>query len=192
MHQPLLIGTSGYSYPGPPPKGWFGAFYPQPKPKRFDELKYYSQIFNTVEINSTFYRPPSLTTTTAWATKTPADFTFSVKLWQKFTHPLKIGRKKSADQWEPPTQEDIDQFRAGMAAAPRRGGGQRIMGALRLPVLPRRNQADRGANHRAIATQITSKAGIRDKYDPSTHVCHGGATLLSLPRNSPMGASCST
>jgi uncharacterized protein YecE (DUF72 family) len=114
MHQPLLIGTSGYSYPGPPPKGWFGAFYPQPKPKRFDELKYYSQIFNTVEINSTFYRPPSLTTTTAWATKTPADFTFSVKLWQKFTHPLKIGRKKSAEQWEPPTQDDIDQFRAGM------------------------------------------------------------------------------
>jgi uncharacterized protein YecE (DUF72 family) len=114
VNQPLLIGTSGYSYPGPPPKGWFGAFYPETKSKGFDELRYYSQIFNTVEINSTFYRPPSVTTTKAWATKTPADFTFAVKLWQKFTHPVKIGRKKSEEQWQPPTQDDIDQFRAGM------------------------------------------------------------------------------
>jgi hypothetical protein len=54
MNPPLLIGTSGYSYPGPPPKGWLGAFYPEVKRKGFDELKYYSQIFNTVEINFTF------------------------------------------------------------------------------------------------------------------------------------------
>jgi hypothetical protein len=49
--QPILIGTAGYSSPGTPPKGWYGAFYPDAKPKGFDELKYYSQIFNTVEIN---------------------------------------------------------------------------------------------------------------------------------------------
>jgi uncharacterized protein YecE (DUF72 family) len=54
MNQSLLIGTAGYSYPGQPPKGWFGAFYPQVKSKGFDELKYYSQIFNAVEINFTF------------------------------------------------------------------------------------------------------------------------------------------
>jgi uncharacterized protein YecE (DUF72 family) len=114
VNQPLLIGTSGYSYPGPPPKGWLGAFYPEPKPKRFDELQYYSRIFNTVEINSTFYRPPSITTTTAWVKKTSSDFTFSLKLWQKFTHPVKIGRKKSDEKWQPPTQDDIDQFRAGI------------------------------------------------------------------------------
>jgi uncharacterized protein YecE (DUF72 family) len=114
VNQPLLIGTSGYSYPGPPPKGWFGAFYPEPKPKRFDELNYYSQVFNTVEINSTFYRPPSVSTTTAWTKKTSSNFTFAVKLWQKFTHPVKIGRKQSEEKWEAPTQEDIDQFRAAM------------------------------------------------------------------------------
>jgi uncharacterized protein YecE (DUF72 family) len=114
MNRPLLIGTSGYSYPGPPPKGWVGAFYPDVKPKGFDELIYYSQIFHAVEINFTFYRPPSERTTRAWATKTPSDFSFALKLWQKFTHPMKIGRKSSEEQWESATQEDIDQFRAGI------------------------------------------------------------------------------
>jgi inosine/xanthosine triphosphate pyrophosphatase family protein len=36
--QPILIGTSCYSYPGAPPKGWDGAFYPDKKAKGFDEL----------------------------------------------------------------------------------------------------------------------------------------------------------
>ena len=110
----IKIGTSGYSYPGPPPKGWYGAFYPEKKTKGFDELKYYSQIFNTCEINSTFYRPPSSAITTAWASKTPDDFSFAIKLWQKFTHPMKIGRGDSEDQWEPPTQKDFDDFRSGI------------------------------------------------------------------------------
>jgi uncharacterized protein YecE (DUF72 family) len=43
----IKIGTSGYSYAGKPPKGWHGAFYPEKKTKGFDELNYYSQIFNT-------------------------------------------------------------------------------------------------------------------------------------------------
>ena len=114
MNWALLIGTSGYSYPGPPPKGWVGAFYPEPKPKRFDELQYYSKIFNTVEINSTFYRPPSIANATAWAKKTPSGFTFSLKVWQKFTHPVKIGRAKTDEEWQPTTQDDVDQFRAGV------------------------------------------------------------------------------
>ena len=109
MNQPLLIGTSGYSYPGPSPKGWFGAFYPEAKGKGFDELKYYSQIFNTVEINFSFYKPPSPEVAKSWVNKTPADFSFAIKLWQKFTHPTKIGRKGSEDQWQPATREDIDE-----------------------------------------------------------------------------------
>ena len=114
MNPSFLIGTSGYSYPGPPPKGWFGAFYPAAKGKGFDELKYYSQIFNTVEINFTFYRPPSQAVTKAWIDKTPADFNFAIKLWQKFTHPMKIGRKSSEEKWQAVTQVDIDQFRSGV------------------------------------------------------------------------------
>ncbi len=110
----IKIGTSGYSYPGPPPKGWYGAFYPEKKTKGFDELKYYSQVFTTCEINSTFYRPPSSAITTAWATKTSADFSFAIKLWQKFTHPMKIGPKGSDEQWEPANQKEFDDFRSGI------------------------------------------------------------------------------
>jgi uncharacterized protein YecE (DUF72 family) len=110
----MKIGTSGYAYPGQPPKGWWGAFYPKKKTKGFDELKYYSQIFNCCEINNTFYRPPSPAVAQGWAAKTPGDFTFVIKVWQKFTHPMKISRKQSEEQWEAPTQQDFDEFRAGI------------------------------------------------------------------------------
>jgi uncharacterized protein YecE (DUF72 family) len=79
----IYIGTSGWSYP----KGegtWKGYFYPSGK---INELEYYSQYFNTVELNSSFYRPPNPGYVYNWAKRTPADFRFAVKLWQKFTHP---------------------------------------------------------------------------------------------------------
>jgi len=110
----IKIGTSGYSYAGASPKGWYGAFYPEKKTKGFDDLRYYSQIFNTCEINNTFYRPPSPEVAKGWAGKTPADFAFAVKLWQKFTHPTKISRAKSDEHWAPPSQNDFDEFRAGI------------------------------------------------------------------------------
>jgi uncharacterized protein YecE (DUF72 family) len=109
-----IIGTSGFSYPGKPPAGWYGAFYPERKTKGFDELTYFSQIFSACEINQTFYRPPSTKITSAWAAKTPDDFKFAIKLWQKFTHPKKISRKKADEVWEPPQQKDFDEFRAGI------------------------------------------------------------------------------
>ena len=77
------IGTSGWSYP----KGegtWKGYFYPSGK---INELEYYSQFFNTVELNSSFYRPPNPGYVYNWVKCTPPDFRFAVKLWQKFTHP---------------------------------------------------------------------------------------------------------
>jgi uncharacterized protein YecE (DUF72 family) len=79
----LYIGTSGWSYP----KGegtWTGYFYPKGK---INELEYYSQYFNTVELNSSFYRPPNPGYVYNWVRKVPEDFLFTVKLWQKFTHP---------------------------------------------------------------------------------------------------------
>jgi uncharacterized protein YecE (DUF72 family) len=81
----LYVGTSGWSYP----KGqgtWDGSFYP-PKLADKDKLGFYAQYFNTVEINSSFYRPPNMYAAKAWAQKVPDEFRFAVKLWQKFTHP---------------------------------------------------------------------------------------------------------
>ena len=65
----LYVGTSGWSYP----KGngaWDGVFYP-PKLADKDKLSYYAEYFNTVEINSSFYRPPNKFAARAWASKVP-------------------------------------------------------------------------------------------------------------------------
>ncbi len=78
----IYIGTSGWSYP----RGegtWNGNFYPLGK---INELEYYCRFFKTVEVNSSFYRPPDVTVTTRWVRQTPDDFLFAAKLWQKFTH----------------------------------------------------------------------------------------------------------
>jgi len=105
----LRIGTSGWNYPAG--KGtWNGIFYPLPEDRErgFDELRFYSERFNTVEVNSTFYGQPRANAALGWAKRTPADFEFAVKLYQKFTHP-----KMSIDPG-PVTQADIDAFKGGI------------------------------------------------------------------------------
>ncbi len=77
------IGTSGWSYPrGEDTRK--GHFYPD---NTKSELEYYSRFFNTVEVNSSFYRPPEPSMVSSWLRKVPEGFIFTVKLWQKFTHP---------------------------------------------------------------------------------------------------------
>lgn len=104
----IYIGTSGWSYP----KGegaWTGYFYPKGK---IDELEYYSQFFNTVEINSSFYRPPNPGYVYNWARKVPDNFLFTVKLWQKFTHP-KMYKEATGDE-AVISQADVDLFNRGI------------------------------------------------------------------------------
>ena len=101
----LYIGTSGWSYP----RGegtWSGHFYPAGK---IDELAYYGQFFNTVEINSSFYRPPNPGYVQNWARKVPAGFLFTAKLWQKFTHPKMYQQSTGKDAAI--SQEDVDLFK---------------------------------------------------------------------------------
>lgn len=77
----ILIGTSGFSYPH-----WGkGVFYPRHL-KPHDWLAYYSHYFDTVEINSSFYRLPTEETLNRWRDVTPADFTFAVKGSRSLTH----------------------------------------------------------------------------------------------------------
>ncbi|MGH7830142.1 MAG: DUF72 domain-containing protein [Candidatus Binatia bacterium] len=110
----IRIGTCGYSYPAPPPRGWTGLFYPSQRGRRVDPLEYYSRFFDTVEINSSFYGPPSASMAHAWAGKTDPDFSFTLKLWQKFTHPRKVGQGGATGEWEAAGQADVDLFRAGI------------------------------------------------------------------------------
>jgi uncharacterized protein YecE (DUF72 family) len=105
----LRIGTSGWNYPTG--RGtWNGIFYPLPEDRErgFDELRFYSERFNTVEVNSTFYGQPRAHAALGWVKRTPADFEFAVKLYQKFTHP-----NMSIDPG-PVTQADVDAFKGGI------------------------------------------------------------------------------
>jgi uncharacterized protein YecE (DUF72 family) len=80
----IFIGTSGWSY-----KHWNNNFYPQAV-KAKDQLAYYSSIFNTVELNSSFYALPLKKTFDHWRDTVPEDFTFSVKASRYITHLKKL------------------------------------------------------------------------------------------------------
>ncbi len=111
----LRIGTSGWSYPSG--RGtWNGIFYP-PAPKaratkgaarpKFDELAYYAEHFDTVEINTTFYGQPKATVAKSWAHRTPAGFEFSLKLYRLLTH----GEGASGPRLD---SDLIDEYRRGI------------------------------------------------------------------------------
>lgn len=87
----LRIGTSGWSY-----KHWHdGVFYPEDL-KRRQELAHYVTVFDTVELNSSFYHVPKETTMQGWRQKTPDEFVFALKASRYITHRLKL-----ADAQEP-------------------------------------------------------------------------------------------
>ena len=77
----ILIGPAGWSY-----KDWVGKVYPDPAPPGFDPLAYLAQVFPCIEVNSSFYRPPSARMSESWAKRTPESFVFTVKAWERFTH----------------------------------------------------------------------------------------------------------
>jgi len=97
----IRIGPAGWSY-----KDWEGTVYPQKPGKNFDPLEYLARYFNTIEINSSFYRPPTASTTKAWVERVARnnEFTFTAKLHRLFTHE----RSKA-------TAADEKEFHSGMA-----------------------------------------------------------------------------
>jgi uncharacterized protein YecE (DUF72 family) len=86
----VYIGCSGYYYPS-----WKNLFYPPGLPTS-KWLEHYSSIFNSVELNGTFYRIPTLADLQKRAEITPPDFTFSVKMSRYITHQLKLNQATTA------------------------------------------------------------------------------------------------
>ncbi len=76
----LYIGTSAFTA-----AGWEGTFYP-PGTKSADFPSYYATKFNSVEVDSTFYRAPSKATVQGWEKKIPKGFVFAAKVPQSITH----------------------------------------------------------------------------------------------------------
>jgi uncharacterized protein YecE (DUF72 family) len=79
----VYVGPAGWSY-----EDWKGVVYPAGAKRDFDPLAYLSRFFDTIEINSTFYRPPAPAAVRSWANRVRdrERFRFTVKAWQGFTH----------------------------------------------------------------------------------------------------------
>jgi uncharacterized protein YecE (DUF72 family) len=85
----LRIGCSGWNY-----SSWRGTFYPVDLPAR-EWLRAYARIFDTVEVNNTFYRLPEAATFAAWRAQTPSSFRMTVKASRFLTH---IKRLRDPDE----------------------------------------------------------------------------------------------
>ena len=93
----VWIGCSGWSY-----AEWRGAFYPSELPQA-KWLEHYSSVFDTVEVNATFYRLPSEKAVIGWVQRTPERYRFAIKASRYLTH---IRRLRELDRglarfWEP-------------------------------------------------------------------------------------------
>lgn len=111
----IRFGPAGWVY-----EDWKGVVYPDPKPKGFDPLRYLAGYFDTIEVNSSFYRPASATAAESWVRRVRdnPDFRFTAKLWKRFTHERK-------EAW---TAAEVAEARAGLD--PIVGAGR--LGALLL------------------------------------------------------------
>lgn len=103
------IGTSGWNY-----KHWRNLIYP-PKFAQKNWLGFIADRFDTVEVNTSFYRIPTSQTITAWQESTPKRFKFAIKMWRGVTHYRKLKNAAGftrrflgvADGLEPPRRAPL-------------------------------------------------------------------------------------
>jgi uncharacterized protein YecE (DUF72 family) len=76
----FFCGTSGLVLPVPNKQAFPAEF------RTGTRLTYYASLFNSLEVNSSFYKIPRAATFAKWTTEVPADFNFTVKLWRGITH----------------------------------------------------------------------------------------------------------
>jgi uncharacterized protein YecE (DUF72 family) len=79
----IRFGPAGWDY-----KDWAGIVYPRPAPRGFHPLPHLASFFDTVEVNSSFYRPLSAKVARGWCERVAdrSNFRFTAKLWRRFTH----------------------------------------------------------------------------------------------------------
>ncbi len=86
----IRIGTSGYHY-----KHWVGTFYP-PKTPASKMLEFYLRHFDTVELNNSFYRLPTIAAFECWRDAVPSNFVYAVKASRFITHNKKLKDPENA------------------------------------------------------------------------------------------------
>ncbi|HEX8169749.1 MAG TPA: DUF72 domain-containing protein [Thermoanaerobaculia bacterium] len=80
----VLIATQGWNY-----AAWVGPFYP-PGTKPAEFLTTYARAFRGVEVDATFYAAPDARTVRNWLERTPAEFTFALKMPKEITHERRL------------------------------------------------------------------------------------------------------
>ncbi len=85
----IYVGTSGFLY-----KNWVGDFYPPDLP-RYKYFEYYVKFFNSLELNSTFYRFPKISTMRSWKYRIKGDFKLSIKANRIITHTKRLNCDKN-------------------------------------------------------------------------------------------------
>jgi uncharacterized protein YecE (DUF72 family) len=98
----IRIGTSGYHY-----KHWVGTFY-SPKTPASKMLEYYVRHFDTLELNNSFYRLPTIEAFESWRDATPKNFVFAVKASRFITHNKKLKDPENALDNILPRAEHLD------------------------------------------------------------------------------------
>ena len=84
----ILIGTSSWTDPTLVKEG---NFYPPGTTSAEARLKFYASRFPLVEVDSTYYYPPSEKNSVLWIERTPPEFTFNIKAYSLLTnHPTKV------------------------------------------------------------------------------------------------------
>ena len=156
--KPVRIGCSGWMY-----DSWRGRLYPEREPKR-RWLELYAEQFDTVEVNSTFYRLARREAVAFWVARTPQRFTFAVKASRYLTHIKRLTG----------IEEGIGASTSRSSRCERRSTRSGSLAVAReLP--PRRRTA------RALAGAAAGRQA-HDRVPPSQLVCAGSAGGAPRPR----------
>ena len=112
----LRVGPAGWSY-----RDWEGIVYPSGGGRAFDPLAFLADYCDTIEINSSFYKPPSPKSAASWARKirNNPNFRFTAKTWQQLSH-------QSGEMYRTSLRENCDIVRASMEPLANAG----VLGAL--------------------------------------------------------------
>jgi hypothetical protein len=188
----VRIGCSGWQY-----DSWRGDLYPEREPKR-RWLELYAEHFDTVEVNSTFYRLARRSAVEGWVAQTPPSFTFAVKASRYLTHikrltGLEVGVKRFYEPLQPlleagrlgpilwqlpenfhrrssPTRRPPTGAFSAFTTATAAGGGT----TPRPSCLHGRRRSTRGGAPRPCGRTSTTTGGVRArKRDPAAGTARG-------------------
>lgn len=166
---PIRVGTAGWSY-----EDWKGIVYPARAPSGFDPLAFHASLFDTNEINSTFYRIPAVQATRSWARRVAHNsrFAFTAKLFRGFTHERTAGSGEEKD------------FLAAMEPLSAEGRLAEIL--VQFPVSFRNTEENRGSlaatldRFRALPLAAEFRHASWDREDARELLAERGALFVNI------------